>query len=79
MTTIFYSWQSDLPEDANREFIEECIKEAIKEINKEIDKGTSKTDALLEFDCDIREIPGSPPVVQTIFDKIDKCIIFLRI
>ena len=28
--TIFYSWQSDLPNKDNRSFIENCIEKAIK-------------------------------------------------
>lgn len=27
---IFYSWQSDLPSNKNRSFIESCINDAIK-------------------------------------------------
>ena len=29
---IFYSWQSDLPNSANRGFIEDCLSRAIKEV-----------------------------------------------
>lgn len=30
--TIFYSWQSDLPNNSNRSFIEVAIKKAIKKV-----------------------------------------------
>ena len=30
--TIFYSWQSDLPNKDNRSFIENCIEKSIKKI-----------------------------------------------
>ena len=32
--TIFYSWQSDLPNASNRGFIESCLKKACKKISK---------------------------------------------
>lgn len=33
--TIFYSWQSDLPNSTNRGFIRGCIERAIKELGRE--------------------------------------------
>ena len=29
---VFYSWQSDLPNNSNRGFIESCIVKAVKEL-----------------------------------------------
>lgn len=79
MKTIFYSWQSDLPSHINREFIQDSIEEAIKIVNQEVEIDTSprKDDQILELDHNTRNTPGSPPIVQTIFDKIDKCEMFL--
>lgn len=34
--TVFYSWQSDLPNATNRSFIENALREAAKEISQEI-------------------------------------------
>ncbi len=69
--TIFYSWQSDLPNNKNRGFIQNCIELAIKEINKE--------GLIFEvaFDRDTREVYGTPHIADTIFDKIENCDIFI--
>ena len=33
--TIFYSWQSDLPNSINRGFIQDCLERAIKELKSD--------------------------------------------
>ncbi len=33
--TIFYSWQSDLPNPVNRGFAEDCLHRALKELQSE--------------------------------------------
>lgn len=62
---IFYSWQSDLK--PNRNFIEQALKNAVKAISN---------DASLQiepvFDRDTRDIPGSPDITKTIFEKIER-------
>src|ERR1043165_1253907 len=35
--TIFYSWQSDLPNSTNRGFIEDCLERAMKELRADED------------------------------------------
>ena len=35
--TIFWSWQSDLCEKTNRNFIRECLAAAIKQVNEDLD------------------------------------------
>lgn len=70
--TIFYSWQSDLPNSTNRGFIEDCLGRAIKEV---------KADEELELDpCldrDTAGVPGSPDIANTIFEKIRRADIFV--
>ncbi len=67
--TIFFSWQSDNVKE-NKYIIKECLKKVSKSLNKDcsyeviIDEGTNKT-----F--------GSPHISTTIFNKIDKCDIFV--
>ena len=70
--TIFYSWQSDLPNSVNRGFIEDCLQRAIKEL--QADEGL-KLDPCL--DRDTSGIPGSPDIAATIFEKIDAAHIFV--
>lgn len=67
--TIFFSWQSDNAKE-NKHIIKECLKKISKSLNKDchyeviIDEGTDKT-----F--------GSPHITTTIFNKIDRCNIFV--
>lgn len=70
--TIFYSWQSDLPNKDNRSFIENCIKKAIKKLKV----GFEPTLALT-IDRDTQETIGTPDIAGTIFDKIAKADIFI--
>jgi hypothetical protein len=77
MKTIFYSWQSDLPPELNKHFIEEAIESAIDEINKEINNQTGQRTELLKLDRDTKGMPGSPPITDTILQKIDDCEAFI--
>jgi hypothetical protein len=70
--TIFYSWQSDLPNNTNRGFIESVINKAINNINRQ---ETFEMDICLERDT--IGTPGSPNIVNTILDKICQCDIFV--
>ncbi len=75
--TIFYSWQSDLPNPTNRTFIENAIKAAIKKVGKEFDLTPAERDNKIKLDKDTSGIPGTPPIVDTIFKKIDACAVFV--
>lgn len=70
--TIFYSWQSDLPNNKNRSFIESSIKKAIK-----LNKVSSESKIFMDYDRDTKGISGSPDICETIFNKIDKSDIFI--
>lgn len=70
--TIFYSWQSDLPNSTNRGFIEECIERSIREVRSDEEL---KLDPCL--DRDTAGVPGSPDIVATIFGKIKAADIFV--
>jgi hypothetical protein len=62
---IFYSWQSDLPNNSNRGFIHTALEKAIQEINADDDF------SLIPFlDRDTAGISGSPDISGSIFDKI---------
>ena len=67
---IFYSWQSDLPAEATRYGIRDALKKAIKKVidDKDVD---------LIYDEATRDLPGSPHIPQSIFDKIQKANIFI--
>ncbi len=68
--TIFYSWQSDLKPSKHRYFIEKCLKNALNELEHE-------AKIYMEFDRDTFGLNGSPDITQTIFDKIDKSVLFV--
>jgi len=69
---LFYSWQSDLPNNTNRGFIESCINVAIRKLT-ELDQ----FDLELSIDRDTRNEPGTPDIVETIFTKINNSCIFI--
>lgn len=70
--TVFYSWQSDLPNSVTRGFIEDCLERAFKQL---------KSDEELELDpCldrDTSGVPGSPDIAATILAKIEAADIFV--
>jgi hypothetical protein len=72
MITIFYSWQSDLPNSTNRGFIEACLKKAIKNLNK-----SQEYNIEFNLDRDTKNATGTPDIANTIFKKIEKAHIFL--
>jgi hypothetical protein len=69
---IFYSWQSDLSNSTNRGLIEKALEKAIDSLK-------SDADAVLEpcMTRDTLEVPGTPDIPATIFEKIDQCHIFV--
>jgi hypothetical protein len=70
--TIFYSWQSDLPNNTNRSFIERALDMAAKVIRT--DDSVSVEPVL---DRDTSGVAGSPEIANTIFRKIASCAVFV--
>jgi hypothetical protein len=66
--TLFYSWQSDLPDLANRNGIRDALRGVRKAIKGEID---------LLVDEATRDTPGSPNIPNKIFEKIRACDVFV--
>lgn len=74
--TIFFSWQSDTPNNVGRNFVSNILKKVIEDITFD----TSIDEALrdgLEIDHDTKGVPGTPPIVETIFKKIDEASAFV--
>lgn len=69
--TVFYSWQSDLPNRTNRGFIEACLEKAIK------DATTENVNLEIAIDRDTKNSPGTVDISKTIFEKIQKCNVFV--
>jgi len=70
--TVFYSWQSDSPPKANRNFVQTALKRAIEAVK-------AKESIAVEpvFDSDTRNVAGAPKISDTIFNKIDASSIFV--
>jgi hypothetical protein len=72
---VFFSWQSDTPNRVGRNFIETCLERAIGELRADADVAVA--DREIAVDRDTRNVPGSPPIMEIIFAKIDEAAIFL--
>jgi hypothetical protein len=76
--TVFYSWQSDSDKKVNRNFIEAALKKAIQQLNRTEDVLSAIRDEdSVELDKDTQDVPGSPPIVDTIFEKISNAAVFV--
>lgn len=72
MKTVFYSWQSDLPNNTNRGFVRDCIDRAIRTVHADLG-----IDVPLRTEEGIKGVPGNVDVARTIFERIDNCAIFV--
>jgi hypothetical protein len=70
--SIFYSWQSDLPNATNRGFIERALQAAAEAIRDDDSLTVSPV-----VDRDTLGVPGAPDIATTIFAKIDKAAVFV--
>lgn len=70
--TVFFSWQSDLPNNKNRSFIETCLEKAIESLKDDVDYKLE-----LNLDRDTKLELGTPDITESIFKKIDKCSFFI--
>ena len=66
---VFYSWQSDSPNQTNRGFIRKALDKAIQELNTEVDVSEADRQTVT-LDHDTKGIMGAPPIAQTILEKI---------
>jgi hypothetical protein len=72
---IFFSWQSDTPNRVGRSFIETCLERTIGELQADADVDPADRD--MAVDRDTRNVPGMPPIIDTIFGKIDRAAVFV--
>jgi hypothetical protein len=69
---IFYSWQSDLPDQTNAHLIRGVLGEVATALTGDGDlQVKSSTDEAT------RDVPGSPDIVDTIFEKIRQADVFV--
>lgn len=62
--SVFYSWQSDLPNNSNRSFIESVLEAVAK---RTVDE---QGQPVLVVDRDTKDVPGSPDISDSILSKI---------
>lgn len=76
---IFFSWQADTPTREGRNLIERALRKAIDALKADIELEQPERRGLpeIEIDKDTYGVPGSPPIVDTIFQKIDEATIFV--
>jgi hypothetical protein len=74
--TIFYSWQSDLPNRTNRSFIERALEKAIGTVAETLEVVEAEREELV-LDKDTKGILGIPPIADVIFEKISKAAVFV--
>ena len=70
MSTVFYSWQSDLPETRN--VIEAALERAIRNLNRDL-----TVENALRLDQDTQGVAGWPDITTALLDKIDQCEVFV--
>lgn len=73
--TIFFSWQADTAPLVSRNLIERALKTALDRIGA--DTALEEAERDIEIDRDTKGVTGSPPIVDTIFKKIDAATVFL--
>jgi len=74
--TIFFSWQADSPLEGGRSFLERALKRALAIIAEDatVEKAIREG---ITFDKDTLGVGGQPPIVDTIFKKIDSSAVFV--
>lgn len=73
--TIFFSWQIDTETHCGRNFIERALERATARIGRDTEIEKAIRD--LAVDRDTKDVPGTPPIVDTIFRKIDAAAVFV--
>ena len=74
-TTIFFSWQADTSTEEGRKLIERALERAASRVGDHADVEEAVRE--LVVDQDTKGIPGTPPIVETIFRKIDNATVFV--
>lgn len=74
-STVFFSWQADTPTREGRNLIERALDRAAGRLGGDTTIEEPFRD--LSVDRDTKNVPGSPPIVETIFAKIDKAAVFV--
>jgi hypothetical protein len=75
--TIFFSWQVDRPDGGERRLIEDALSDAVRRLMLDASVEPAIREEGLEVDRDTKGVAGTPPIVDTIFGKINRAGIFV--
>jgi hypothetical protein len=70
--TVFYSWQSDLPNATNRGFIQRALEEAVVMLAGDAEVGVEPV-----VERDTQNVPGAPDIALTILRKVAASDVFV--
>src|SRR5665213_655874 len=74
-STIFFSWQFDTPTATGRNFLRGALEDACRTLGRDAEIEDAHRE--LAVDSDTQDVPGHPPVVDTILKKIDAASVFV--
>jgi hypothetical protein len=74
---LFFSWQSDTPTEWGRNFVERALTKAAINLIKDLTVEESVRDSGFAIDKDTKGVSGTPPIVETIFKKIDDAVAYV--
>jgi hypothetical protein len=70
--TVFFAWQLDTPSEQNKAFIWNALIDAIQATNPSAHPELSPRP-----EADTQGVPGTPNIVETIFNRIRACSVFV--
>ena len=70
--TVFFAWQLDTPSEQNKAFIWNALIDAIQTTNPSAHPELSPRP-----EADTQGVPGTPNIVETIFNRIRACSVFV--
>lgn len=70
--TVLFAWQLDTPSEHNKRFIWEALVQATEKV-----AAIEQAELSPRPEADTQGVPGTPNIVQTIFERIRKCSIFV--
>ena len=73
--TVFFAWQSDRPNNLCRGLIRHALDEAASQLNEQLN--IEDADREVQIDQDTQGVAGSPPITDTILEKIRNCDAFV--
>src|SRR5258708_23194543 len=74
-TAPFFSWKRDTATKIGGNVIERALERAAARLGGETEVEAAVRD--IRVDRDTKDVPGSPPVTETIFRKIDQAAVFV--